>query len=258
MPDDEQPMIEREHKYVVATEVAQELIQRCNGHLAQKLYDRARPIAYTRTLYLDTEARDYHRGASSPWSSRVRVREYASARALDEAPTLTGTAVLELKRSNGLRRRKWRVESEPVALRAMLVGGARPSVLPLPLANADDRSGILHPQMTTWYRRLSFAAQRIRITVDESVSFCAPQLPGDAGDSAEPARVVARGPRAVLEVKLHGDAPAWLREAMAPLGRHTAFSKFHTGMDHVCGVQPPLGATLALPSIDVQPQGGES
>ena len=243
-------MTERELKYIIDSAAAQQFLWRCRGFVEPTIYDPSRPIAYARTLYLDTPERAYHRAASLPWSCRVRVREYASAVSLDDAPQLTGVATVELKQSDRGERRKWRVARSPAQLRAMIEGGVRDDELPFDVPAMCRVPGSLFPQMTTWYRRLSFSAPSVRITVDEGVTFCAPQLPGDVGDLAEPERAIARGPSAMLEVKLLGDAPRWLADAMELAGEPARFSKFHEGMNNVFGAKLESRATLALPTLD--------
>lgn len=243
-------MTERELKYIVDSRAAQQFLSRCRDQVTPTIYDPARPIAYARTLYLDTRDRAYHRAASMPWSCRVRVREYAAAETLEDSPRLTGVATVELKQSDRGERRKWRVARSPEVLRALIARGVSTDELPFEVPTMCRVGGCLYPQMTTWYRRLSFSAPGVRITVDEGVTFCAPQLPGDIGAAAEPERAIARGPSAMLEVKLLGDAPAWLEDAMRPIGTPARFSKFHEGMNKVFGAGLQTRATLALPTLD--------
>ena len=88
------------------------------------------------------------------------------------------------------------------------------------------------PCLTTWYRRSSLTGEngRVRITLDQGLSFCEPQHLGDAGDVATPSEVIARGPARILEIKLHGEPPAWLARATAGLVAAPSFSKFQMGM----------------------------
>ncbi len=88
------------------------------------------------------------------------------------------------------------------------------------------------PCLTTWYRRSSLSGEngRVRITLDQGLSFCEPQPLGDAGEDATPGEVIARGPARILEVKLHGGPPTWLECATAGLAPAPSFSKFQMGM----------------------------
>ncbi len=66
-------------------------------HTAIETYDEGRPISYTRTTYFDTDDLDYFHSCSGPNACRLRVREYATAASLEDAPVLSALAFLELK-----------------------------------------------------------------------------------------------------------------------------------------------------------------
>jgi hypothetical protein len=238
-----------ELKYLVERDVAEEFITRCNGHVSELVYDPDRPVSYTRTLYLDTADRRFHNIADLPWSCRFRVREYASAANLDDLPILTGTAVLELKQSHESNRRKWRREQPAAAVRALLAGGARARSLPFPIPTLCAGEEPLFPQMSTWYRRISFAAPAVRITIDEAVCFCAAELPGEQGTPAEPRTVLERAEGVVLEVKACGPRPRWLESALRPIGDCSSYSKFRTGMKAIERSDTSTGVTLGLPTL---------
>ena len=90
------------------------------------------------------------------------------------------------------------------------------------------------PRLATWYRRLCLTgdARRVRITLDENLTFCRPQPIGDAGSLAAPRErdVIAAFPARVLEVKHCGDMPYWLGAALESLQPAESFSKFGMGM----------------------------
>jgi len=90
------------------------------------------------------------------------------------------------------------------------------------------------PRLTTWYRRASLTAEsgRLRITLDERLTFCRPQIVGVVGAEVAPsaADVVAPGPARILEIKYWGDRPAWLARALEGLEPAHDFSKFKMGM----------------------------
>lgn len=200
------------------------------------MYDRARPVAYTRTTYLDTDRMDYYRSGDDGESVhvRLRIREYAAASGLLDAPVLTGRCFLELKESIGPLRHKVRFAAPPRAVqrlvgRAAAVGdGARlnPSIA---RRLRQDRP---EPRVTTWYRRASFAdaRARVRITIDDAVRICKPCWPGEAGAAAEPGDTIAEVGGLIVELKYSGDAPDWLTRAVANLPRASGLSKFVLAM----------------------------
>jgi hypothetical protein len=90
------------------------------------------------------------------------------------------------------------------------------------------------PRLTTWYRRASLTAEsgRLRITLDERLTFCRAQIVGVVGAEVapSPADIVAPGPARILEVKHWGDRPVWLAWALDGLEPARNFSKFKMGM----------------------------
>src|SRR5262249_25421572 len=73
---------------------------------------------------------------------------------------------------------------------------------------------------------------RLRITLDERLTFCRPQIVGVVGAEVapSPADVIAPGPARILEIKHWGDRPLWLTWALDGLEPAPEFSKFRTGM----------------------------
>ena len=90
------------------------------------------------------------------------------------------------------------------------------------------------PRLTTWYRRACMTAEagRVRITLDEHLTFCRPQQIGTVGCvvGPRPEDVIATGPARVLEIKLGGGMPDWLARALDGLRPAPQFSKFRMGM----------------------------
>jgi SPX domain protein involved in polyphosphate accumulation len=90
------------------------------------------------------------------------------------------------------------------------------------------------PRLATWYRRLCLTGdgRRVRITLDENLTFCRPQPIGETGALAAPREreVVAAFPARVLEVKHCGEMPFWLGQALESLQPADSFSKFRMGM----------------------------
>ena len=70
------------------------------------------------------------------------------------------------------------------------------------------------PRLTTWYRRAALSAEsgRIRITLDERLTFCRPQPAGVVGAEVAPTRATSspRDLRASRD-QAPGPRPAWLR-----------------------------------------------
>jgi hypothetical protein len=180
-----------------------------------------RPLQYIRTTYFDTEDFAYYRGRSGPTVKRLRAREYANAPDPHTVPELTGECVLELKQSGAGRRSKSRVKMAPAEV---------PGYLARYAANRHD--GALLPCLTTWYQRaaLTDADDRLRVTLDSRIRFCAPVLPGTPCTGVEPEDVLACGPQFVLELKMWDEPPAWLANTMQVLQEAVGFSKFNAGM----------------------------
>jgi hypothetical protein len=205
-------------------------------------YDRARPVAYTRTTYFDTDDSVYLQSCEGPIARRLRLREYAMAASLEDAPILSALACLELKQNAGTARSKVRLQSTPTLLRELIErrGQRDPafaSLEPLSaLATLAQQLAMptMAPRLTTWYRRASMTAEsgRLRITLDERLTFCRPQIVGVVGAEVapSPADVIAPGPARILEIKHWGDRPIWLTWALDGLQPAHDFSKFKIGM----------------------------
>ena len=215
-------------------------------------YDRARPVAYTRTTYFDTDDSVYLQSCSGPIARRLRLREYAMAASLEDAPILSALACLELKQNTGTARSKVRLQATPTLLRQLIerrgqLDPALEALGPLSaLATLSQQLAIpsMAPRLTTWYRRASMTAEsgRLRITLDERLTFCRPQNIGVVGAevSPSPADVIAPGPARILEIKHWGARPVWLTWALAGLQPAHDFSKFRIGMAAMARKREPL------------------
>lgn len=183
------------------------------GRLEEVIYDPSRPVAWARTTYLDTADERYLRTSATGSRLRVRVRQYAAALDPIDPARATAGVWLEVKRSAGLERRKVRVRMSAPEIAAVLRGG-------------------LVPQVTTWYRRRSFAGDGLRLTVDQDIAFCRPALPVAEGEIAQPGGLLAREARAVLEVKSAGaqGLPEWLFHALAALSADAGYSKLRAAV----------------------------
>ncbi|MBI2898184.1 MAG: VTC domain-containing protein [Deltaproteobacteria bacterium] len=231
------PGPEVERKFVATREVVRDFLSSVARWVSPVVYDRARPVAYTRTTYLDSDAMDYLRSDTGRDSVRVRlrVREYAAAFGPLDVPVLTGRCFLELKESVGTVRRKVRFSAPPRAIGRLVATSARaghlPDGLPPIIANRLRRDRPA-PRVATWYRRASFvdAPSRARITVDDSIQICKPSWPGSAGVPPAPRDALATLGCVIVELKHSGDPPEWLARAAAALGRATELSKFVLAM----------------------------
>lgn len=234
-----------EHRFVLQRAAAEAFVAVVAPHMTLEVYDAARPIAFARTTYLDTDDLAYFRSCTGgPVARRLRLREYAAAAGLAEPPRLTGVAFLELKQSAGAVRHKVRLPASPGLLEHVLEQGqldpatrARMEAVPMPAAVAAGGlpAARLAPRLTTWYRRVSLrgAAGDVRVTLDEGVCFCTPYGTAREGGRAEPAEVIGYAPGRVVEVKYRDHAADWLARAMATLTETTDFSKFQAGMNAV-------------------------
>ncbi len=237
-----------EYRFVVERAAGEEVLRRAAAHLAPEVHAPERPVAYSRTIYVDSDdgmfLRTFKSGAAA---CRARIRQYAAAGDRGGEALVTGDGGwLEHKRSSGLEREKQRLALSAGDLRALLQGQAiadpaRLAALPVlaEVAGALAR-GELRPCLLTWYRRWSLGRSPLRITLDEGIAYCMPEPPLAAGARAEPQAIVARDALAVLEVKVTGATPGWLEREVADLGRHLAFrhSKFRAGMEALRHAQP--------------------
>lgn len=232
---------ERERRFLLSRDQTLTFLTTVRWKCVQERYDRSTALSFTRTTYLDTPDLSYFRSCASGIARRLRVREYAVASTLQEAPHLTGICCLELKQSTGSARSKVRFSGSPRTLRRILRGEAQLDIdddsptqlMALSTLRAELAGQSVAPCLTTWYRRTCLTGEdgRVRITLDQDLSFCEPEALGDDdGRSVGPARAVARGPARILEVKFFGEEPAWLAGATAALTAAPSFSKFRMGM----------------------------
>jgi hypothetical protein len=229
---------DHELRYLLSHGEMRRFLDAIAARAAIEIYDRDRPISYTRTTYLDTDDLAYFRTGEGEPARRLRVREYAIAATPKDAPVLSGVAFVELKEHDGPTRRKVRLAASPTEIAQLLANRkAGPSSTmtagQAELARELARS-TMAPRLATWYRRLCLTAEarRVRITLDENLTFCRPQPIADAGSLAAPRErdIIAAFPARVLEVKHCGDMPFWLGPALESLQPAESFSKFRMGM----------------------------
>jgi hypothetical protein len=233
---------EHEERFVLTRAQVTRFFAAIGARATVETYDRARPIAYTRTTYFDTDDCLYLQSCAGPIARRLRLREYAMAASLEDTPILSSLACLELKQNAGTARSKVRLQATPTLLRRLIErrGERDPefaSLEPLSaLATLAHQLAIpsMAPRLTTWYRRAAMTAEsgRLRITLDERLTFCRPQIVGVVGAEVgpSPADVIAPGPARILEIKHWGDRPLWLTWALDGLQPAPDFSKFRIGM----------------------------
>ncbi|MCG8420343.1 MAG: VTC domain-containing protein [Proteobacteria bacterium] len=145
------------------------------------VFDRDRPVAFAYTTYLDTDDGHFFHADGSV-TSRLRVREYAAARRLDETPIWTGLCYLEYKHRWGALRQKHRWNMSQIAARG-IVAALRNGDDPLrslarldrvPAWSRELRRATLRPFLCTWYRCTTFRLGAARVTIDRDISFSAP------------------------------------------------------------------------------------
>ena len=234
--------VEREERYVLTRAQVTRFFAAIGQRAAVETYDRARPIAYTRTTYFDTDDSLFLRSCDGAIARRLRLREYAVAASLEDAPVLSSMACLELKQNAGTARSKVRLQATPTVLRQLIECRGRrdpafASLEPLSaLATLEQELAIptMAPRLTTWYRRASMTAEsgRLRITLDERLTFCRAQIVGVVGAEVapHPSDIIAPGPARILEIKYWGKPPVWLSWALEGLEPEHGFSKFKMGM----------------------------
>jgi VTC domain len=230
---------DHEQRFLLSRTEMRRFLEAIAPRTAIEIYDPARPISYTRTTYLDTNDLVYFSSVEGAPARRLRIREYAVAASAKDEPILSGVAFIELKQHEGAARSKMRLSATPEEIARLI---ARHDVhQPAPEAMAPWSAIALElslptmaPRVATWYRRLCLTAEgrRVRITLDENLTFCRPQALGAAGTPAAPAAkdIVAAFPARVLEVKHCGEMPIWLQLALQALEPADGFSKFQMGM----------------------------
>jgi len=234
--------VEHEERFILTRAEVTRFFASIGARATVETYDQARPIAYTRTTYFDTDDSVYLRSCDGPVARRLRLREYAMAASLEDAPILSPIACLELKQNAGTARSKVRLQASPTLLRHLIErrGQRDPafaSLEPLSALATLEKAlstASIAPRLTTWYRRASMTAEsgRLRITLDERLTFCRAQIVGVVGAEVAPSPtdVIAPGPARILEVKHWGDRPLWLSWALDGLEPAREFSKFKMGM----------------------------
>jgi hypothetical protein len=229
---------DHELRYLLSRAEMRRFLDAIAARAAIEIYDPERPISYTRTTYLDTNDLAYFRTGGGAPARRLRVREYAVASTPKDAPVISGVAFVELKEHDGPARRKVRLAASPAEIAHLLAereAGPAPTMTAVQAEIARELAlPTMAPRLATWYRRLCLTAEgrRVRITVDENLTFCQPQPIGEAGAPAAPGEreVIAAFPARVLEVKHCGEMPFWLGPALESLEPADSFSKFRMGM----------------------------
>ena len=100
---------EIEQRFLLTRAQTVAFLRAVSTHTVPELHDRARPLSFTRTTYLDSVDLAYLRSCAGRVARRLRLREYAVASTLVEPPLLTGHCFLELKQSAGAVRSKLRL-----------------------------------------------------------------------------------------------------------------------------------------------------
>jgi hypothetical protein len=212
---------EREVRFLVDPAAAESQLREILPWLTPEVHDPDRPVAWTRTTYLDTAENRYFLASERAVVQRLRVREYGSAPDLESAPRFSGLSSLELKVTHGCRRKKVRWWA-PSDLVTGAISGERDALACCPRILRRHLRRALRPRVVTWYRRLAFTTatpSQVRLTIDLDLRFTRPD-----------GRLLASWDSAVVEAKSSGEPPAWLAAVLGRLGDPQAFSKFRAGM----------------------------
>ncbi len=231
-------LAEHERKFLVMPDDGDAFLDAVSPWTTPDVFDAAGPFSWTRTTYLDTDDFAWFRAAARGERARkLRIRQYACASTAAAAPLLGADCFLELKESGDETRSKIRFRAVPALIAEMVRSAGEVSVDAPPSVAFELLRRILRrshpsPRVTTWYRRESRSSDdgQVRVTVDSSVVFARPELPGPPGAPAIPANPIATFPFHIVEIKYTGDAPSWLATAAETLPASTGFSKFREGM----------------------------
>jgi hypothetical protein len=248
--------LQHERRFILLRSQAEGFVRVVAPQMTMEVYDLTRPLAFTRTTYLDTDDFEFFKSCDGPISRRLRVREYGASSNPDEEAVMSGICFLELKESAGFMRSKARFAAPADAIAEIIEsGGERPVSWAKMLGELKTfqsilgylREGRLKPRLTTWYRRAALTGEkgRVRVTLDEQIAFCRPLWCNN--DVAQPNDIVSVGPGRVLEIKHQGKPPRWLEEEMAKLPEADAFSKFRVGMEHLRRIDGKRPAKLTRP-----------
>ena len=234
-----------ELRFLLARAEAARFLDGAAGLTSTTTYDPDRPVSYTRTTYFDTADAVYLSPAAGEPARRLRIRQYATAGALDEPPVFSGVGFVELKQHLGAARSKLRLAASAAEIAALLSdpqAAVRAAIAtgrdetPACIIAQELAIATMAPRLSTWYRRicLTVPGQPLRITLDDGLQFCRPQPIGRAGRPAAPTArdVAAAFPARILEIKHCGRLPAWLDALLAGLRPAPVhFSKFRIGME---------------------------
>jgi len=239
------PELDHERRFQPPHAVVEAFLRATGPFTEPRRYELDYPHAFTRTTYFDTAELALLASGGSGYAQRLRLREYAGAVDLAQPPILTGQRFLEVKVTSGERRMKSRCPVSAEEAEALLSGTSLPE--------GSAAGGLLRrftpapvkPMVTAWYRRITRVTpdERIRITLDEELTFALPPAPGGP---AAPTRLLQHTPSALLEVKWQGRSPYWLERALGPLmPSETHGSKFEQGMRALFGGALPLPISKA-------------
>lgn len=264
----------REAKYLVtigqARAIAAAVSHRLESHRHRGEGANTLPAAhhYVTTIYFDTASRALFRAASGSAEAhlKLRAKEY-----YDLHPGLTETATdprqlvryqpvlwLELKHKAGAHTGKrrigipkrdvpaffaqGRITAEMVEIQEATYGREARAVLAAVAELCASCAEPLHADCLVNYRRVAWqdAAGDLRITIDSGLAFFAP--PADLWERDWALVRPTLGPpvacesRRVLEIKSHGDPPAWLVDLLREHDiRAIPFSKFEAASSAVHG-----------------------
>lgn len=251
--------IEYEIKFAAPLERSRAFLTAVRDRLRVTIYDPVLPVAFTRTVYLDTPDWRYLTTSAAELQQRLRIRQYAGAPDDGVPPRFTGLCFLEYKESAAGRRRKARLRISPRDIEAILRDpGARLAALrhggddaAIDVLVGEMAGAMLIPQLMTWYRRQSMADEsgRVRVTLDTQIAFCPPLAPAVLSDLGSfgcgPVGAVGQAPESLLEIKHDGEPPDWLAPALRHLGvlPATRLSKYVMGMQILDRARHP-GAAL--------------
>ncbi len=206
---------EYELKFLVSHSRAARFLWECSSGIRPLIYDHKRPVAYTRSTYLDTLDLHYLKSSESQSKRHLRVREYASAVRLGAPPAPTGACFLELKERTNSQRSKWRAPVQLEEVRAELTTGNMRTLM---------------PTLSISYRRESYVdhSRQVRLTVDSEITVQNASL---AGGPLVETGMRPFGAQSILEIKTRMPLDPMIARAIRSLGCvPTEVSKYETAM----------------------------
>jgi hypothetical protein len=240
----------REYVYAVGPELGERFADAVSEHLRVDVYRPqlgvSAPAHYVTTLYFDSARREIARACESGVDNvKLRAREYCD-RSDEHGVWREPLLWLEVKARTGARTRKLRFgipkgDVPPLLTRGLITprmieqqrarwDASAEALLAEIAVLCSKTKGPLRPDCLAHYRRWAWQdeAGDTRVTLDTELAFCRPPPAlfrdiTSLGEAVAGSQVI-QAEEAIIEIKLRGECPAWLRELLRETGLEPAVS----------------------------------